>query len=725
VTGRVDGDSKKRKRDTEEPKKSNSKEKKHKTRAIAAAPAADNGEASDGGGLSENDVRWSAAQLQAESRSGAYEQAAAQEDGDLDVNAIFAKYSASGATRKPWVAKEGANGDAVAFADVDEQNGGGDEDALVDDYEAAAGAEAVFAKYRKSLTLSQKRQVKEAAVETAKEQSPELELHGLEPLPQPEKAPYIPYKATFSSLPAWISNPSAVQADATLPFDELKLSKRLAENLAKKNFTSAMAVQTAVLPLLLPGRDNYRGDICVSAPTGSGKTLSYVLPMIEHLHEKAMTRLRGLIVVPTRELVTQAREVAELCASGTGVKIGTAVGSVALVTEQAQLVKRSQRYDPEARQALDEEADKRVMLGYDKDDEMLKDIVDLLPGHIPEYNSAVDILICTPGRLVDHIRSTPGFTVEHTEWLVIDEADRLLDSNFQDWVDVVLPALETKMELDPRAKVLASLKERVAIKQIRKIILSATMTRDLSKLASLRLSRPTLVAVVEVETARNGEGDDEDAEDKMQKSEHATILPSLLKESAVPVGDGSEKPLYLLHLLSQHLAISSPETTVLIFCASDDNATRLARLLALLSPELEARTAVLTKSTSAPARRKLLASFASTGPDTLQLVISTDRTSRGLDVENLAFVVNYDIPPSVTSYVHRVGRTARAGRKGEAWTLVSDTEARWFWRVIARGKEINRGERVVERVRLGEAEEEMKESYQEALEKLGDAVHGR
>ncbi len=87
--------------------------------------------------------------------------------------------------------------------------------------------------------------------------------------------------------------------------------------------------------------------------------------------------------------------------------------------------------------------------------------------------------------------------------------------------------------------------------------------------------------------------------------------------------------------------------------------------------------------------------------------------------------MNYDIPPSVTSYVHRVGRTARAGKHGEAWTLVTDTEARWFWRTIAKGDEIKRSDRTVERVRLGEADEALKESYQEALSKLGDAVKGR
>ena len=92
---------------------------------------------------------------------------------------------------------------------------------------------------------------------------------------------------------------------------------------------------------------------------------------------------------------------------------------------------------------------------------------------------------------------------------------------------------------------------------------------------------------------------------------------------------------------------------------------------------------------------------------------------------NLTYVVNYDIPPSITSYVHRVGRTARAGRVGEAWTLYTDSEARWFWKTVARGKVINRGVREVERVRLGEADEEMRGAYAEALGSLEEAVKGR
>jgi ATP-dependent RNA helicase DDX51/DBP6 len=339
----------------------------------------------------------------------------------------------------------------------------------------------------------------------------------------------------------------------------------------------------------------------------------------------------------------------------------------------------------------------------------------------------VDILICTPGRLVEHIKTTPGFSLRDTEWLVIDEADRLLDHNFQDWVDVVLPALEKRDPPTAREKVLATLKERWEFKRIQKVILSATMTRDLSKLATLRLNRPTLVAIVEPKDGNDG------AADPTKTNGQGAVLPTRLEESAIPVGDGSEKPIYLLHLLQEYLKISRLDEgaeddsifhSVLVFTSSDDNATRLGKILALLNPSLQDITATLTKSTTAAERRKLLNAVRD---GKIKILISTDRASRGLDLEDLTYVVNYDMAFSVTSYVHRVGRTARAGKKGKAWTLYTDKEARWFWKTVAQGSDIQRGNREVERLRFAAdfGGEELRERYQESLQKLQDAVHGR
>lgn len=205
--------------------------------------------------------------------------------------------------------------------------------------------------------------------------------------------------------------------------------------------------------MLLPNLEQHKGDICISAATGSGKTLAYALPMIENLRGKATRLLRGLVVVPTRELVAQARETFELCCSGSGLKIGTAVGSRSLQEEKNLLVAKGERYDPfvyasqEWAKTDEEEVDELLDLDYDPLQQPEEDAF-LLPGYVINYTSTVDILICTPGRLVEHIHSTKGFTLQHVQWFVVDEADRLLDESFQQWVDTVVPELEYMPPLD-------------------------------------------------------------------------------------------------------------------------------------------------------------------------------------------------------------------------------------------------------------------------------------
>lgn len=593
--------------------------------------------------------------------------------------------------------------------------------------------------------------------------------------------------------------PIAVSSSATAPFNKLNLDSKTIDRLIQKGFKSAFAVQTAVLPLLLPGPDKHHGDICVSAATGSGKTLAYVLPMIESLKGSPITRLRGVVVVPTRELVTQAREIVELCAAGTGLKIGTAVGSHSFVTEQDQLIRRGRRYDPDAAQAVLAKAKQRLLDGVLGKSDVLDDAIDMLPGHIPEYTSKIDILICTPGRLVEHINSTMGFTLDDVQWLVVDEADRLLDQSFQEWVNVVMSTLETAKpyeQLSGRDQVLSELRYPPERRTITKVVLSATMTRDLSKLATLKLRRPRLVSVVGAEGRR---APDEQTPMQSDGTGETFNLPSALEEFALPVGDGSEKPLYLLWLLQAKLlerpegkaparssgmasydpknsldtdAGSSPDSEsddpsstsssgtsssssgsdedsesggsdsdsvahpehdsakdskshprILIFTNNNENATRLCRLLALLDPACGPITGTLTKPSASSSGRRVLRALRN---GRLSVVIASDRASRGLDIASITHVVNYDMPRSVTSYVHRVGRTARAGRTGQAWTLFTDAEARWFWNAVARTPQVNRGDRKVARVRMekeavGEGRREM---FQQALEQLKTAVRG-
>lgn len=479
-----------------------------------------------------------------------------------------------------------------------------------------------------------------------------------------------------------------------------------------------------------------------------------------------------------------------MCSAGSGLKIGVAVGHQNFVTEQETLVKKGRRYDPVEYNRLMAKAKRRFRCEEDDEDEDDEDArageymqaaVRMLPDHVPTYTPAVDILICTPGRLVEHLNGTLGFHLDDLEWLIIDEADRLLDQSFQEWVAKVVGSLETKKpesRMGSREKVLKRSRQSEE-HYARKVILSATMTRDISKLGALRLRRPSMIVVKGAGGADEDlQGDSEGVQTIGIDGEEAFELPAGLREYAVPVGDGADKPLYLLELLrtrilkksldamkekalsdasdtssdsesdssdssdssnSSDSSDSDSDTTssdsdtsdsndssdssdpsdsddsspqqpspnrkvisqrrsqwtssarlVLIFTPSTEAAARLYHLLTHLEPSYSDRTTLLTKSSSS--LPTVLSKKAQ--KHDFHILISTDRASRGLDLPALTHVVNYALPTSLATYVHRVGRTARAGRSGEAWTLFADNEGRWFWNEIARSKSVRRPAKV-------------------------------
>ncbi|KAK6007198.1 hypothetical protein QM012_006206 [Aureobasidium pullulans] len=662
---------------------------------------------------------------------------------------------------------------------------------------------AVYSKFQKAAQRS------EAARAAAPDENVDLadqpELHDLIPLPQPERAPTPDFVPSFSSLPQWLARPIVVSQSTTRPFSDLSLSKKTLAHLEQRGYTTAFAVQAALLPLLLPHPYLTHlppNDICVSAPTGSGKTLAYVLPIVENLRTRLDTKLRAVIVVPTRELVAQACAVVSTCAQGSAIQIALAVGSQSVAAEQELLIKKGRVYDPERHHTLMEQARKRQCFELDSDltdieATMLDDVVRLPSGYVPTYNSAADLLICTPGRLVEHLAATAGFTLDHVEWLVVDEADRLLDQSFQEWVAKVTAALDVQRPLFTPNPEIAALRHSMPRRDryVRKVILSATMTRDISKLSALKLRRPTMIVVkTETETTL-------DHEATVTVGAENFELPTTLSEFAVPVGDGSDKPLFLLELLRSKIFSSSisssisgpkkieadssstdssdtdssssddesssddnsdsssdsseddasdssdgsssdsdsgsevsspsvtskkitglaPKTTgssmVLIFTPSTEAAARLHHLITHIEPSYKATTLLLTKSSTN------LSLNTSSPP---RIIISTDRASRGLDLPLLTHVINYTIPRSLASYVHRVGRTARAGRSGEAWTLFAENEGRWFWNEIARATGISRSTKV-ERINLKLAAEqkeggEVRSRYVDALEGMKEIV---
>lgn len=599
------------------------------------------------------------------------------------------------------------------------------------------------------------------------------EVHGLEPLPQPE--PIIPdaTKPAYETLPHWLANPIRTSPQSYSSFkhfglsDDLAIADKVTEKLAANGYREAFAIQTAVIPYLLPNYDKkYQGDVLVSAATGSGKTLAYTIPIMRDLSQgnRHITRLRAIIVLPTRELVRQVQQVAEQCAgifslggSKRRPRIGVAMGSQSLEKEQTILVEREEKYDPEAyvrrnkRLASEsgygsgEDSDE----GYNTEDEekaairKREDKIPTLPDHVIAYNSKVDLLICTPGRLVEHIKSTPGFSLDFVRWLVVDEADKLLGQNFQQWLDVVMPRLQSD-DMHFRNH------RHSNLSGVRKVILSATMTRDLDRLEGLKLRWPMLFIL-------EGSGVADEQENISNKADLA--LPEKLQEAALKISDPNLKPLFLLDLLqSEHVlgplsskpnqdlfdddtsssdsaSESDPELesfrpsnatfgrdlpSVLIFTKSNETALRLSRLLSLLSPTLGNLTGTLTSTTQYATRKRTIQSFLA---KKLRVLVASDLVARGIDLPSLDHVVNYDIPSSVASYVHRVGRTARAGKRGKAWTLFTNREARWFWNEVASETAIQRTGQV-ERIRITEEKEDAFEkkvaAYEAALAKLGE-----
>ncbi|RKF55756.1 ATP-dependent RNA helicase dbp6 [Golovinomyces cichoracearum] len=584
------------------------------------------------------------------------------------------------------------------------------------------------------------------------------ELHGLTPLPQPVLSNDKQSIALSESLPPWLANPIRIAPELTAEFENFDLENNAIKKLHEKGFTKAFPVQIAAFKLLLHENHHESGDVVISAATGSGKTLSYILPLIRDISKYRVSKLRGLIVLPTRELVTQVKELAETCAAifskgseQNRVKVGTAVGNETMKNEQSNLIEHSLKYDP---------------AGYEKKllqlENSWQDSEDINGGtesifepqplpcfqnFVDEFKMKVNLLICTPGRLVEHLKSSPGFCLKDVKWLVIDEADKLLDQSFQQW----LPILRSEIEV--------SNKEFQRTKRVRKIVLSATMTKNLGQLAQLNLYRPSFI-LLEGENINGNQSNDE-----LQKY----VLPSSLLEFAIKVEETDIKPLYLLELLKRQAIInqesqsgntdsefdnasstdvsqsqlkslsSFPLATdfnfllnqndknnslhgALIFTKSNETAVRLGRLIALLSPPLSTQIGILTSTLPRSTRQQYLDSFTK---KKISILIVSDLVSRGLDLPNLAHVINYDLPTSLISYIHRIGRTARAGKVGYGWTLFTDSEAGWFWNEIGRSSALSRSLDKIQRVNIkGVFSDEQRRAYQVALEELGKEVIG-
>lgn len=327
--------------------------------------------------------------------------------------------------------------------------------------------------------------------------------------------------ADDQGLPYWLAHPVRIEADSEpTPLKDIKamfpLSKRIYSLLEQNDISSLFPVQAATFPFLLSStpppsatpsssstvsssRDRFisagGGDLCVAAPTGSGKTLSFVIPIVEKLCGRVVTRLRALVILPTRDLATQVKETFDSYVVGSDLKVVLATGHSNFQREQEKLV------------------EKVVGVVAETDG----------GGSVPVYESKVDILVCTPGRLMDHLGGTEGFSMEHLEFLVIDEADRLLTQSYQNWLPTLLSRIEQdccrslvsdeKIQSSSAAVVIHSSfpasfdndaelnfscyddSDLIFRNRTRKWLFSATLTRNPEKIASLQLHEPTFIHV--------------------------------------------------------------------------------------------------------------------------------------------------------------------------------------------------------------------------------------
>jgi ATP-dependent RNA helicase RhlE len=356
-----------------------------------------------------------------------------------------------------------------------------------------------------------------------------------------------------------------------MSFASLGLSEALVRAVAERGYDSPTPIQAQAIPAVLRG-----GDLLAGAQTGTGKTAGFVLPILQRLATSAPRRaaaggtrpIRALILAPTRELAAQVEE---------------------SVVAYAKYLKLSST----------------VVFGG----------VNINP-QIDRLRRGVDILVATPGRLLDHAGQRT-VDLSGVEVLVLDEADRMLDMGFIHDIRRVLKLLPAQRQ---------------------NLLFSATFSDEIRALADGLLNRPALVEVAR----RNAP-----AESVAQR-----VLPV----------DRVRKRELLSQLVREHNWFQ-----VLVFTRTKHGANRLAEQLAKDGiPSL-----AIHGNKSQNARTRALAEFKS---GRLQVLVATDIAARGLDIVELPHVVNFDLPNVPEDYVHRIGRTGRAGAEGEAVSLVSPDE---------------------------------------------------
>ncbi len=348
-----------------------------------------------------------------------------------------------------------------------------------------------------------------------------------------------------------------------LSFSSLQLHPSLQKGLKELGFPRPTPIQEKAIPAALDGR-----DLLACAMTGSGKTAAFLLPILHKLIDKPRGTTRALVVTPTRELAAQILESLESMAVHTPITAAAVFGGVGMGPQERA------------------------------------------------FRSGVDVMIATPGRLLDHLKSSYA-SLSGVEFLVFDEADRMLDMGFMPDIRRLLKYIPTKRQT---------------------LFFSATMPAPIGKLASELLHNPVTI-------------------DLERRSAPAVGIT----QAVYPVAQNLKTGLFMALLERGDMK------EALVFTRTKHRANRLAEQLVKRGINAER----IHGNRSQSARTAALAGFKN---GTIRVLVATDIAARGIDIEALGHVVNFDVPMAPEDYIHRVGRTARAELTGEAFTLVAPDE---------------------------------------------------
>ncbi len=357
-------------------------------------------------------------------------------------------------------------------------------------------------------------------------------------------------------------------------FDTLGLAAPILQAISDTGYTTPTPIQAKAIPVVLTGV-----DLMAGAQTGTGKTAAFTLPILHQLLPAANTStspakhpVRALVLAPTRELAIQVEENVKTYAKNTSLRSVVVFGGVDIKKQT------------------------------------------------PSLKAGVEILVATPGRLLDHIEQKT-VQLNQVQYLVLDEADRMLDMGF-------MPDLKKILALLP--------------KQRQTLMFSATFSKEIKKLSDDFLKNPALIEVARSNaTSENVSQIAYEADQKQKQS----ILVGLLKEQKTQ--------------------------QVIIFTKTKLTASRLSR--ALEKEGIKADAIHGDKN-----QKERIAALDAFKEGEITALVATDVAARGLDISDLPMVINYEIPSAPEDYVHRIGRTGRAGASGIAISLVSDEEEKYF-----------------------------------------------